>query len=408
MRGNIVLTYRSIKSYYRRWAFCLGLSPAYVFSQQTGQRSVENRFNVVSEFFSLAEILDRGFDAWWAENRTKVQTDIVAAKAPPIMPFSAPISLSDAELHRQFQSHLDRCREITGQTEYLDNLTITDNRLDHQERHLIDRMLSAATVRFLSRSAQFSSGFSSRNAYQRLKQHSIADLVDPGNYWGQIEAEDINRKTVYINNQVSLFSAVSRNACCGIFYSSDLDPRTSSPELLWANGVRESFLSFRESKEFLNLDHLLKLLKAVAPGTFVNGTQDLVERLPNPDLVPYPDERATYVVFPDQSDDAGARTGPHWDAISTHLDALFARSISDRRKAAMAIAYYILEQTHESSEVTSIDPKLTELISNVLPYLYQEKNWRGSLDLLWGSRPLLFVESYNARFGSTILLRFHN
>ena len=360
---------------------------------------------MVSEFFSLAQILDRGFDAWWSENRAKVQTDIVAAKAPLIMPFAAPISLSDAELHRQFQSHLDRCREITGQAEYLDNLTITDNRLDHQERHLIDRMLSAVTVRFLSRSAQFGSSFSSRGAYQRLKQHSVADLVDPENYWGRVEAEDINRKTVYVNNQVSLFSAVSRNACCGIFYSSDLDLRTSSPELLWANGVRESFLSFRESKEFSDLDHLVKLLKAVAPGTFVNGTQDLVERLPNPDLLPYPDERATYLVFPDQSDDESERVGTHWDAISASLDALFARSISERRKAAMTIANYILDQTHDTSETSCLDPELSEMIAGVLPYLYQERDGKGSLDLLWKSRPQLFVESYNPQFGATILLR---
>jgi len=130
--------------------------------------------------------------------------------------------------------------------------------------------------------------------------------------------------------------------------------------------VRESFLSLRESKEFSNLDHFLKLLKAVAPGTFVNGAKNLVERLPNPDVFPYTDERATYVVFADQSDDERERVGPYFKAISGYLDALFARSISDRCKAAITIAKYILAQTHDSSETFCLDPELSGMNAGVL------------------------------------------
>lgn len=384
---------------------CLALSPAYVYFHRKKQPSTRKRFNTIAEFLSIDQVLQIGFDAWWEKHCITVQTPLFTAQCPLLEPFTVPMLYSDDEIRRKLESHLARNRDLIDEDDYIDNLTITDNRQDHQERLIIDRALGAAVLRYVKKCCELGSTFSYYDQYRRLKQASIADLLDPAAYSQATSEKDINKKNVYVNDQLKLFDRVSHNAIFGFFYSSEPNPKLPTEELLWENGVRTDFSSFKASDEFYSIDYLIKILTLLAPNTLIGGGIKANISLPNPNDISGEQDRKTFIVFPDQQDDFIDLSNPYWRKIVPHLDKLFANSVTLRKKAAQAIAELILSETTEDSSPSNIDSRLLGFIAAVIPYLYQETNKRGSLDKLWTKRSALFVETTNPRFGNTILIR---
>ena len=383
---------------------CLALSPAYAYFHRKKQLSTRNRFNTTAEFFSIDQMLKSGFDAWWNEHCIRLQMPLFTAKSPLLEPFTVPILYSNDEIRRQLESHLERNRNLIDEDDYIDNLTITDNRQDHQERLMIDRMLGAALLRYVKKCCDLGSTFSYCDEYRRLKQASIADLLDPS-YSQGVSEKEINKKNVYVNDQLKLFDRVSHNAIFGYFYSSESNPRLPTEELLWENGIRADFSSFKVSREFYSHEYLIKILTLLAPSTLTRSGAQRCDGLPNPKDISENQDRDTFIVFPDQQDDFVDLLNPYWKKASPHLDKLFSNSVIPRKKAAQAIADLILAETTEDSSTSNIDKRLLEFIAAVIPYLYQETNRRGSLDELWFKRRALFVETTNQRFGNTVLIR---
>lgn len=404
-RKNPSMTYRSIKSYYRRWFMCLAMSPAYVYFHHCKDLTVKNRFNTTATFLSINQVLKVGFDAWWIENRVNVQTPLFLEQGPTMETFTVPMLYSDDEVFRELSKHLQKNRTLIDEDDYIDNLTITDNRRDHQEREIIDRLLGAALIRFIKKSINLGATCPTDNYYRKLKQAAIADLLDPKYYSGKSTDKDINKKNVYVNDQLKLFDRVARNAMFGYFYSAETSPLLPNDELLWKNGLRSSFASYKDSADFFSLQYIANVISALAPSTLLPGETDPRERLPDPRITPFYDERDTFIVFPDARDDFIDTSNSYWRRVKPYLHELFFDAITPRKKAASAIAAIILDETSKDSTPQSIERSFLELIAALIPYLYREDDRSGSLDKLWIERPGLFVETTNSRFGKTILLK---
>jgi hypothetical protein len=384
---------------------CLAMSPAYVYFHHYKNVTAKNRFNTTAKFLSINQVLERGFDAWWIENRINVQTPLFLGQCPTMEPFTVPMLYSDDEVLRELKHHLQKNRTFIDEDDYIDNLTITDNRRDHQEREIIDRLLGAALIRFIKKSINLGATCPTDNYYRKLKQAAIADLLDPKYYSGKSTDKDINKKNVYVNDQLKLFDRVARNAMFGYFYSAETSPLLPNDELLWKNGLRSSFASYKDSADFYCLQYIANVISALAPDTLLPGEADPSERLPDPRITPFYDERETFIVFPDARDDLIDTSNSYWRRVKPYLHELFFDAITPRKKAASAITAIILDETSKDSTPQSIERSFLELIAALIPYLYREDDRSGSLDKLWIERPGLFVETTNSRFGKTILLK---
>jgi len=424
----------SSKHYYRRWFLGLALTPAYRFFHEKNKVSRYKRFNTTASYFDFKYVLEHGYDDWWEKNQIKLQS---AIPTDYLKNLQLPYSYTASELNRvisekkaEYENHLSE------EDLQLDNLTILDNSSgsDHKEIDFIDKILGARIIKFIKENSSGADEYLHQGEYQLLKLKNIYDLIEP-----TIEAVN-EEKTANINSQENRVSEWNTDffrifwyAQLGYFYYDsdtkgkagkakerkflELKTPSYSPKAdlytlhanLFSVEHKEEFLKFIDPsrKEFYSIEKLVQILSAFCPEALDHSQRDFANQLPSP--VKIIKQRQTFLKFPDDNHFVNFEKCKMWLEMSQHLEPLFSNDINLKFSSAYKIAEIFLDHTETTDTVHSINPIKLQIISCLLPFLFQEgeraSKKPGSLNLLWKERPNLFIATDNMFFGITILIR---
>jgi len=423
------------KHYYRRWFLGLALSPAYRFFHEKNKVSRYRRFNTTASYFDFKYVLEYGFDAWWEKNQIRLQS---AIPTDYLKNLQLPYSYTASELNRVIsEKKAEYENQLNEEDLQLDTLTILDNSSgsDHKEIDFIDKILGARVIKFIKETSGGADEYQHQGEYQLLKLKNIYDLIEPS-------IENANEeKTININrleNRVSEwntdFFRIFWYAQLGYFYyDSDTEGKAGkakerkflelktpsySPKAdlytlhanLFSVEHKDDFLKFIDpsNKEFFSIEKLIQILSAFCPETLDHSQRELVNQLPSPAKIIK--QRQTLLKFPDDNHFVSFEKCKMWTEMEPHLEPLFSSDIYLKFSSGYKIAEVFLDHTEDTDTVHSINPIKLQIISCLLPFLFQDdekisKKKPGSLNLLWKKRPNLFIATDNMFFGITILIR---
>jgi len=422
------------KHYYRRWFLGLTLSPAYRFFHEKNIASRYRRFNTTASSFDFAYVLEHGFEDWWDKNQIKLQsaipTDFLKNLQLPYSYTASELNRVIAEKKAEYENHLNE------EDLQLDNLTILDNSSgsDHKEIDFIDKILCARIIKFIKENSSGADEYLHKGEYQLLKLKNIYDLIEPA-----IDATN-GEKAININSQENRVSEWNTDffrifwyAQLGYFYYDsdtkgkadkakerkflELKTPSYSPKAdlytlhanLFSEEHKDDFLKFIDPsrKEFYSIDKLVQILSAFCPEALDHSQRDFANQLPSPAKIIK--QHQTFLKFPDDNYSVNFEKCKMWLEMKPHLESLFSSDIYLKFSSAYKIAEIFLDHTETTDTVHSINPIKLQIISCLLPFLFQEeganKKKPGSLNLLWKQRPNLFIATDNMFFGITILIR---